>query len=120
LAQYAREDVLKVRDPTRADVPLLKSYWTSLSASDIERLSLDAAKIPARVAQIDQVLQLGSAPYSARTSDLLIWELNGVAMGMSSLRNIRYREYGEVHLHVIEPRCRRRGYGHRFFVLRAC
>jgi RimJ/RimL family protein N-acetyltransferase len=116
MATHAPTDALRVRELTPADVPLLKAYWMNLTASDIDRLSLDPAKIPSRLAQIERYLQATGTPYRTRTSDLLIWELNGAAIGMSSLRNIRFGEYGEIHLHVVEPACRRRGYGHRFFV----
>jgi hypothetical protein len=95
----------------------MNAYWIGQAASDIGRLFLDPARIPARLVSPDTVETLGALPYRDRTSDLLIWELNGEAAGMSSLRNIRYGVSGEIHLHMIEARFRRRGYGHRFFVL---
>ena len=67
--------------------------------------------------QIETFEKLLDRPFQERTSDLLIWELNDKAVGMSSLRNIRYLQHADIHLHVMEPRLRRRGYGHRFFAL---
>jgi ribosomal-protein-alanine N-acetyltransferase len=116
MAPNAGEDILKIRDLVPADLPLIKTYWTSMTPADIERLCLDPDRIPARLDHIEALLQLPASPHSARTSEFLIWELNGAAIGMSSLRNIRYAEYAEAHLHVIEPRLRRSGYGQRFFI----
>jgi RimJ/RimL family protein N-acetyltransferase len=111
------KDVLVVRDPTPGDISLVKTYWMNQTVSDIERMKLDVSRIPARVAQVEAWLDLSGVPHRRRTSDLLIWNLNGETVGMSTLRNIRYGDSGEIHLHMIDTRFRQRGYGHRFFLL---
>ncbi len=111
------DDRLRVRDLSLDDLPLVNGYWASLTPADMERMSLDPDKLPTRYIHVDAFKKSVDVPFRERTSDLLIWELNGQAVGMSSLRNIRYAEYGEIHLHMIESQCRRSGYGRRFFAL---
>jgi len=117
MTEYRTKDVLRVRDVSPEDIPVVNAYWKNQTPADVERLSLDPSKITTRLLQPSALDELVKLPYPQRTNDLLIWELNERAVGMSSLRNIRYEEYGEIHLHMIEPQFRWSGYGHRFFVL---
>lgn len=114
---YRQEDRLRVRDLSVDDTFLVNGYWANQTPADVDRMSLDPSKIPTPYLQVDDVKKLLDVPFNERTSDLLIWELNRQVVGMSSLRNIRYGHYGEIHLHLIEPHLRRSGYGHRFFAL---
>jgi hypothetical protein len=113
----ASGDVLRVRDVSRADVALVNAYWTSQTPADVERLRLDPDLIPTRLLDAGAVDALIGRPPVERAHDLLIWELNATAVGMSSIRNVRYGDYGEIHLHMIVPERRRSGYGQRFFAM---
>lgn len=110
-------NTLAVRDLAPSDIALVNEYWSRLSPSDVERMSLDPAKIPdPYLKELDRQRVAALRP-DQRTAEILIWDLNHRPIGMSTLRNIRSGEYGEVHLHVIEPIHRRMGYGQRFFAL---
>src|SRR5437867_6196066 len=117
MTSYRNEDRLRVRDLLLDDVPLVNSYWANQTSADVDRMSLDPSKIPTPYIQVDTYRKLLALPFKERTSELLIWELNEQAVGMSSLRNIRYADYGEIHLQMIKPGFRRSGYGHRFFAM---
>jgi RimJ/RimL family protein N-acetyltransferase len=110
-------DVLRVRDVSPTDIPLVNAYWTNQTPSDVERLRLNPARIPSRLLEAGAVDALIRRPFVERVHDLLIWELNASAVGMSSIRNVRYGDYGEIHLHMIVPERRRSGYGQRFFAM---
>ena len=99
------------------DIHLVNGYWANQTPADIDRMNLDPSKIPTPYLQADACKKLLNLPLRERKSDLLVWELNGRAIGMSTLRNIRYAEYGEIHLHIFEPELRGSGYGHRFFLI---
>ena len=99
------------------DIPLVNAYWANLTSADCDRMSIDPAMLPTRVLTPGMLQQRRSQPVRERTVDTLIWELNGRAVGQSTLSRIRYGEYGEIHLHMIDEQCRRSGYGLRFFVL---
>lgn len=114
---FVSSDVLRVRDVSQADIALLNAYWTNLTPSDVKRLSLDRDRLSTRLLDVDAVDTLTRLSPVERLHDLLIWELNATAVGMSSIRNIRYGEYGEIHLHMIVSEHRRSGYGQRFFAL---
>jgi len=117
MTSYRKEDKLYVRELSSNDIHLVNGYWASLAPADIDRMNIDPCKIPTPYLQADARMKLLNLPLRERKSDLLIWELNGRAVGMSTLRNIRYAEYGEIHLHMFEPELRGSGYGHRFFFI---
>jgi RimJ/RimL family protein N-acetyltransferase len=112
MASEVNGDRLSVRDFSVDDIPLIAGYWARQTPEDLDRLSVDPNKIAAMIEGLARPLQ---APRKERVAERLMWELNGQAVGMSSLVNIRYGDYGEIHLHMIEPQLRRAGYGHRFF-----
>lgn len=114
---YRHEDRLRVRDLSLDDIPLVNGYWANQTPADIDRMSLDPSKIPTPYVRVAAHGKLLDLPYKERQSELLIWELNERAVGMSTLRNIQYAESSEFHLHMIEPTLRRSGYGHRFVAL---
>jgi RimJ/RimL family protein N-acetyltransferase len=105
---------LRLRDFTVGDIPQVATYWASQTPDDFARLSVDPGKIAAMIAGLAAPLQL---PSNVRVTERLMWQLSGRTVGMSSLVNIRFGEYGEIHLHLMEPRFRRLGYGHQFFAM---
>lgn len=114
---YSSTDRLRVRDLTLGDIPLINAYWAGQTSEDIRRLSLDPTKIPVPAIKVDDFLKMEDVPLPERTSHRLMWELNGEAVGMNSMGNLRYGESGEIHLHMLNPQFRRSGYGHRFFAM---
>jgi RimJ/RimL family protein N-acetyltransferase len=112
-----QKDSLKVRDLSPGDIPQINGYWEGLTPPDCDRMSIDPGRIHTRLLVPGTLQRLYGAPPEARTSDALAWELNGRFVGFSTLRNIRYGQSGEIHLHMTDARNRRSGYGHRFFAL---
>jgi RimJ/RimL family protein N-acetyltransferase len=105
---------LRLRDFAVEDIPHVAHYWASQTPADFDRLSVDPTTIAAMIAGIAAPLQ---TPSNARVTERLMWELNGQTVGRSSLVNIRFGKYGEIHLHMMEPAFRRSGYGYRFFAM---
>jgi RimJ/RimL family protein N-acetyltransferase len=117
MASSRHEDRLRVRDLSLDDIPLVNGYWANHTPADIDRMSLDPGKIPTPYIQVEAYRKLLNLSHEAKESDVLIWELNGQAVGLSTLRRIRYAQDGEIHLHMIEPALRRAGFSHRFFAM---
>lgn len=67
------------------DIALVNSYWANQTPSDCDRLSLDPSKIRTRFLQAEMVQQREALAFKDRTSDAMIWELNGQAVGISTL-----------------------------------
>lgn len=110
---------LGVRPMRTEDVPAVVRYWTEASRSDLERMGVDAAKLPTadELARSLSTLCLTSAR-EARTF-YLVWEVDGAAIGYASLKNIRYGDSGEIHLHIWDASARGQGHGARLFALSA-
>ena len=47
----------------------------------------------------------------AKSLRLVIWELDGVAVGFSTADKIVYGEHAHMHLHVVDPQRRKSGIG---------
>ena len=88
------EDALRVREVKRDDLPFLSEC--------VRPIALE---------------QTSATPIPERTVDALVWELNGCAVGVSTLTDIEYGKGARIEPHMIDPDRRRCGYGHRFVAL---
>jgi RimJ/RimL family protein N-acetyltransferase len=110
---------LRVRPLQLSDIPKIVNYWASTSPEDLERMGADSSKIPS-TSEFEQSLR---RIYETHERDAktyyLIWMVDEMAVGFSSLKNIVIGKSGEMHLHIWEPSMRGRGYGANFFCLSA-
>ena len=108
---------LSVRDLEVRDIEFIVGYWTNLDAKDLERMKIDPAKLPEPALFKKKLIDLRKISRDQRMSDSLIWEVDGRAVGFSSLKNIRRGDCGEIHLHLVDAGMRGKGLGPRLLVL---
>lgn len=106
-----------VRALELSDIPRIVDYWLESSPEDLIRMGADASKMPT-ADQFKTSLEstLEQTNHEARVS-YLIWLVNGRSIGFSSLKNIRFGEHGEMHLHMWDSSSRGKGYGAILFCL---
>src|SRR5262245_14828918 len=110
---------LGVRPMRTEDVPAFVRYWTEASRSDLERMGVDVARLPAADELARSLSALCQVPEREARAFYLVWEVDGVPIGHASLKNIRYGDSGEIHLHIWDAAARGRGHGARLFALSA-
>ena len=109
----------EVRTLEFRDIPNIVKYWIGSSPADLVRMGADVSKLPsAEQFEISLKDVVGQASQHASIS-YLIWLINRIPIGFSSLKNIQFGESGEMHLHMWEASFRGKGYGGTLFCLSA-
>lgn len=109
----------EVRALQLSDIPNIVKYWLGASPEDLARMGADVSKLPtAEQFEIGLRSVVGQASQRANTS-YLIWLINRIPIGFSSLKNIQFGESGEMHLHMWDTSFRGKGYGRTLFCLSA-
>lgn len=109
-----------IRPYKYSDIALIRSYLTSLKPDELERMGIEV-KVLAMGEQIEKSLthHLSVTNLSKHEFAYLMWELDGVAIGYSSLKRIKFGLYGDMHLHITSPSARGQGRGAIWFCLSA-
>lgn len=102
---------VNVRLMTIDEVNLIIDYFHSASAEHLELLGVDPTRLPDRKTWLKIFEHDYSQPIEQRRSVAVIWELDGQAIGFSSVDKIRYGKEAYMHLHVVEPGLRQKGFG---------
>ena len=110
---------LGVRPMRTEDVPALVRYWTEASRADLDRMGVDVAKVPHGAELTSSLAALCLEPPRAARAFYLVWEVDGVPVGHAGLKNIRYGDSADMHLHIWDAAARGRGFGARLFALSA-
>ncbi len=110
---------LRIRPMQRSDVALLVRYWTEASPADLDRMGVDASKLPPAEVLAGQLAALLDAPERTTKAAYVIWLLDGRPVGHGSLKSIAYGSRGEMHLHMWDPSVRGKGHGATWFCLSA-
>jgi RimJ/RimL family protein N-acetyltransferase len=105
---------LVVREMQLAEVRLRIDYFHDSSDEYLRKLGVDRASLPTREAWQSAYAADLALPISDRDGVALIWELDGVIVGFSSADRIAYGEEAFMHLHIISPELRHRGFGAEF------
>ncbi len=108
---------ISVRDVELGDIPVLNGYWQGLSDADIQRMFIDRSKILTPEEFTERVTKTIGTPLKERNTDPLIWELNGKAVGFTTLTNIERGKTADIHLHIVDPEVRGQGLGTQWFAL---
>jgi RimJ/RimL family protein N-acetyltransferase len=102
---------LVIREMALGEVGLVIDYFHGSAPEHLEILGVDPTRLPtpqdwrARyVAEYGKLVQ-------DRLTLLVIWELDGVAVGFSTADKIVYGEQAHMHLHVVDPQRRKSGIG---------
>jgi len=108
-----------VRPLESGDIPHIIDYWVNASPEHLLAMGADASKIPARAAWQTNLEKILATPEREATTFYLVWLVDGRPIGFNSLKNIKYGESGEMHLHLWEESSRGKGYGGVLFCLAA-
>jgi RimJ/RimL family protein N-acetyltransferase len=108
-----------VRPLELADIPNVVSYWANASSADLEAMGADQLKLPTSVQIESDLKKILATPESEKRTAYMIWLVDGVSVGFSSLKNIVFGESGEMHLHMWNRPFRGKGHGSTLFCLAA-
>jgi RimJ/RimL family protein N-acetyltransferase len=110
---------LSVRPLAREDFDKFIGYWTGLSNQDIERMGVAIDRLPSPEQMRWDLDVITNESIEKLSNFILVWCVNGEAVGHSSLREIVRGESASVHLHMWRADLRGKGYGPRLFCLAA-
>lgn len=102
---------LVVREMALDEVDLVIDYFHGSTPEHLETLGVAPTRLPTRKEwRALYVAEYGKAAQE-RSTLLVIWELDGVAVGFSSANKIIYGDQAHMHLHIVDPQHRRSGIG---------
>jgi RimJ/RimL family protein N-acetyltransferase len=96
------------------EVGLRIDYFHDSSDEHLLKLGVDRASLPSREAWRSTYAADYALPLEQRAGVALIWELDGRAVGFSSADRLVYGEEAFMHLHIVSPELRHRGFGAAF------
>lgn len=95
-----------IREMALDEVGLIIDYFHGSTPEHLETLGVDPTRLPTRRDWRERYVGEYNKPVRDRSTLLVIWELDGVAVGFSTSGKIAYGEQAHMHLHVIDPqRC---------------
>jgi [ribosomal protein S5]-alanine N-acetyltransferase len=112
-----KKPVLAVCDVREDHIAYITRYWTSGDASFWEGMGLNPAKIPSAEKMAEDFRLMAQTADRQKRVCSLVWELNGVPVGYTTLKRIEFGVRADVHLHMWASDLRGRGYGVRFMQL---
>ena len=80
-------------------------------------MSIDPQKLPDPAAFAARMEKVVDIPATERQADPLIWLAGNKPVGFTTLNNIQRPEQGDIHLHMIDPSLRGKGYGQILFMM---
>ncbi len=102
---------LVIREMTLDEVGLVIDYFHGSTPEHLEMLGVDPTRLPPRQDWRARYAAEYGKPMQDRSTLLVIWELDGVAVGFSTSDKIVYGEQAHMHLHIVEEQRRRSGLG---------
>lgn len=102
-----------VREATSEDIASITEYWKILSFDDAFKLGIDLDKIPSTNEIIEFIEQQISLPSNERNTYILIWEVEGVAIGHCNITPIVIGEYANIHSHIWDRKNIAKGMGEK-------
>jgi RimJ/RimL family protein N-acetyltransferase len=100
-----------VREMGLDEVGLVIDYFHDSTPEHLETLGVDPTRLPTREGWRAWYAAEYAKPVRDRATLLVIWELDGVAVGFSTSDKIVYGERAHMHLHVVDEQRRRSGIG---------
>jgi RimJ/RimL family protein N-acetyltransferase len=102
---------LVVREMALDEVNLIIDYFHGSTPEHLETLGVDPTRLPARADWRARYAAEYDRPPQERATMLVIWELDGAAVGFSTADKIVRGEKANMHLHIVDPQRRRSGIG---------
>ncbi len=111
------KSLLSIRKITVTDIPYILAYWREASNEDLIRMG--ELKRPDEHENQKFLKWFCETNHTLEEAgeDIVIWEIDGKAVGYSTLKQFKIPEYGQIHLHMWEKDIRGKGYGAVLFCL---
>jgi RimJ/RimL family protein N-acetyltransferase len=106
---------LTVRDLFENDIALIISYWGEASPEFLQKMGVDAKKLPSSSKRRESLLQEMSRPDEKKSFHNFIWEIDDTPVGYSTLKRLKYESEADIHLHMWAKEFRAKGYGRELF-----
>lgn len=106
---------LTIRAFKPADVESIVRYFFDASPTDLERMGVEASKLPVVGKMRSSLMQIALTPMGEGSSCYLIWEVDSKAIGHTSLKDIIPGKCGGMHLHMWNALVRGKGFGAELF-----
>jgi RimJ/RimL family protein N-acetyltransferase len=104
---------LTVREMALDEVDLIIDYFHHSTPEHLERMGVDPTRLPAPRDWRARYAAEYDMPVRERSTLLVIWELDGLAVGFSTADRIVYGDQAHMHLHIVGPEHRNSGIGAR-------
>lgn len=102
---------LTVREMQIDEVHLVIDYFHTASPEHLETLGVDPTRLPGRSQWKQLYEQDFGQPLEKRRSFLVLWQLDDVPIGFSSVDRIAYGKHAYMHLHIFDSSKRQSGFG---------
>ena len=102
---------IHVRQMRLEETKVLINYFHDASAEHLEKLGVDPTRLPAPQDWWRHFVQEYKTPIEQRTIICVGWEIDGELLGFSTTNKITYGEHAYIHLHIVDPDNRKRGFG---------
>ncbi len=96
------------------DADFVAAYFADADEAFLRSLGVDPAKVPSHEEMWHSLSSYVETPKEQRTQFLLIWELDGIGVGFSTLDEITIGKQANMHLHVAVSMQRKKGHGAEF------
>lgn len=106
-----KQPKLSVVDVREDHLPYIVRYWSGGDPLFWEAMGLVPARIPPAEKMIEDFRLMMRTPDREKKVCSLVWELNGVPIGYTTLKRIEFGIRADVHLHMWETKARGKGYG---------
>ncbi len=102
---------LVVREMPLDQVGFIIDYFHGSTPEHLEAMGVDPTRLPSRSDWQARYVAEYTRPVKERSTLLVVWELDGVAVGFSTSDKIVFGEQAHMHLHVVDPDRRGSGIG---------
>jgi RimJ/RimL family protein N-acetyltransferase len=102
---------LTVRQMANNEVGIRIGYFHSASRDYLNKLGVDPAKLPSKVDWLRQYEIDAAQPLEKRLNVQLLWLGDDQPIGFSSADCIEFGEQANMHLHILDARNRKSGFG---------
>lgn len=103
-----------VREMRLSEVAIRIDYFHNATDEHLLLIGVDRALLPSRAAWLKFYENDYTLPVEKRANYSLIWEVDDVVVGFSTVDRIEYGNEAFMHLHILQGHHRRRGMGTEF------
>jgi RimJ/RimL family protein N-acetyltransferase len=102
---------LTVREMAGSEIDVIIEYFLGSTPEHLEILGVDPSRLPTAERLRERFAHERALPIEHRAWVVVIWLLDDQPIGFSTSDSIAYGEQANMHLHVVDPERRKRGYG---------